>query len=143
MDPEGATRWRVAQLAVEWLFPDSTFESFKKWEERGFGSGSRSAVAGTDVADVPNEDNLGFNFPSKPSELRLISDEALATTYRRMAYANRYPFDRMVEQELSIRLAAALVGFKRASDRASAVLIGLTVVLVVLTAVLVWLTTRL
>lgn len=60
-----------------------------------------------------------------------------------MAYANRYPFDRMVEQELLIRLAAALIGFKSASDRASAVLIGLTVVLVVLTAVLVWLTTRL
>jgi hypothetical protein len=93
--------------------------------------------------DERDENDLGFSFPSKPSELRQTSDEELATVYRRMAYANRHPFDRMVEQELSIRLMAALVGFKRASDRASAVLIGLTVVLVVLTGVLVWLTTRL
>jgi hypothetical protein len=94
------------------------------------------------ATDTPDEDDLSFDFPSKPSELRQTSDEELATVYRRMAYANRYPFDRMAEQELSIRLMAALGGFKRTSDRASAVLIGLTVVLVVLTGVLVWLTTR-
>ena len=81
--------------------------------------------------------------PSKPSELRLLSNDELAATYRKIAYGSRRPFDAMVERELSIRLVAALVAFRRASDRAAAVLIVLTVVLVVLTGVLVWLTTRL
>jgi hypothetical protein len=90
-----------------------------------------------------DEDDLGYTFPSKPSELRGLTDEELAATYRKLAYANKHPFSAMVEQELSIRLVAALVGFRRASDRASRVVIWLTAVLVVLTAVLVWLTTRL
>jgi hypothetical protein len=90
-----------------------------------------------------NEDELGFSFPSKPSELRELPLTDLATTYRRLAYSSKHPFDAMVERELSIRLVAALIGFKKASDRASIVLIVLTVALVVLTAVLVWLTIRL
>ena len=90
-----------------------------------------------------DEDNLGVAFPSKPSVLRRLADDELAAIYRKLAYGGRYPFDAMVERELSIRLVAALVGFRRASDRAARVLIALTVVLVVLTAVLVWLTTRL
>ena len=100
------------------------------------------------MADQParaeaDEDELGFTFPSKPSELRRMTDEELAFTYRKVAYANQHPFHAKVELELSIRLVAALVGFRRASDRASRALISLTVVLVVLTAVVVWLTTRL
>jgi hypothetical protein len=95
------------------------------------------------MTGVSGEDDSGFTFPDKPSALRAMPDDELFRTYRRMAYANRYPFDRMVEQELSIRLVSALVGFRRASDRSSRVLIGLTVALVALTIVLVWLTTRL
>lgn len=100
------------------------------------------------MADAPaaanaDEDDLSYTFPSRPSELRRLTDEELAVVYRKVAYANQHPFDAKVEQELSIRLVAALVGFRRASDRASRVLIGLTVVLIVLTAVLVWLTTHL
>jgi hypothetical protein len=72
-----------------------------------------------------------------------LADDELAATYRKLAYANRHPLSTMIEQELSIRLVGALVGFRRASDRASHALISLTLVLVILTAVLVWLTIRL
>ena len=101
------------------------------------------AVTDTPESNVRDEDDLGYTFPSKPSELRGLADDELAATYRKLAYPNRHPLSTMVEQELSVRLVAALVGFKRASDRASRALIQLTLVLVILTAVLVWLTIRL
>lgn len=45
--------------------------------------------------------------------------------------------------EINRRLIAALVSFRRSSERASRRLLGLTLVLVALTGVLVWLTLRL
>lgn len=91
----------------------------------------------------PEEDDLGYSFPSTPSELRRLSDDELAVVYRKVAYGGRFAFDRMVEQELAIRLVRSLREFKRAADRSSLVLIWLTVVLVVLTAAILWLTYRL
>jgi hypothetical protein len=72
-----------------------------------------------------------------------MTDEELAVLYRKLAYSGRHPYETTIERELSIRLVAALGGFRRASARASWVLICLTVALVALTGVLVWLTTRL
>ena len=94
------------------------------------------------TGSVP-EDDLTLNFPAKPSELRALTNEQLATLYRKLAYANKYPFDTMVERELAVRLVDALVAFKKSSDRTARWVIGLTVVLVAMTAVLIWLTTRL
>jgi hypothetical protein len=99
------------------------------------------------VADVPStnaldEDNLGAVPPSKPSELRAMPDEELFRFYRKLAFSNRYPFDRMVELELTMRLIMALESFKGAADRSARTLNVLTFVLVVLTIVLIVLTVR-
>ncbi len=84
-----------------------------------------------------DEDDLLYTFPAKPSELRGLTDDELVATYRKLAYANKHPFDAMVEHEMRYRLVVALRGFKQAADRSSRTLTVLTVVLVVLTAVLV------
>ncbi len=84
-----------------------------------------------------DEDDLGLSPPTKPSELRTLSDEDLARDYRKLAFAGRYPFDRMYEMEVSFRLIAALGVAKKAADRSAKILNVLTLVLVVLTAVLV------
>jgi hypothetical protein len=89
------------------------------------------------------EDDLSYLTPSKPSELRSLSDEELSRLARKLKFANNWPFHAMIERELTGRLIASLKAFKQASDRASRVLIVLTAVLAVLTAVLVWLTIRL
>lgn len=59
------------------------------------------------MTDVPgstelDEDDLGHRFPGKPSELRTIGDDELFRELRRMAYANRWPFDRMAEHEMKL-----------------------------------------
>jgi hypothetical protein len=89
-----------------------------------------------------HENELGHTFPSKPSELRDMADGELFETWRKMAYANRYPFDRMVEQEMTSRLVAALKDFKAAADRSARTLNVLSIVLVALTVVLVVYTVR-
>ncbi len=92
---------------------------------------------------LEDEDNLGFSFPDVPSQLRGLPNDAFFRLWRKLAFAGKYPFDRMVEHELRTRMIVSMTDFKKASDRASRVLIALTVVLVVLTGVLVWLTFRL
>ena len=89
-------------------------------------------------------DDLGFRFANKPSELAGLSDEDLVVLYRKMAFANKHPFDVIVEKELQARLIAALKEFHTASERSSGTiarltwaLIALTLVIVVLTVVLV------
>lgn len=89
-----------------------------------------------------HEDDFEHTFPSKPSELRGLSDNKLFETWRKMAYANRLAFGRMVEQEMTTRLIVALKGFKAAADRSARTLNFLTAVLVVLTVVLVIYTIR-
>jgi hypothetical protein len=95
------------------------------------------------MSNMAEEDGPFPGFPAKPSELRQIPDNDLAVLYRKLVYSGRHTYDSVIERELSIRLMAALVGLRRASNRASLVLISLTVALVALTGVLVWLTTRL
>jgi hypothetical protein len=94
------------------------------------------------MADRPDEDDLGFTFPSKPSELRSMPDGELAETYRKSAFANRHPFSAMLEHEMSFRLIVALKDFKKAADRSARTLNLLTVALVLLTAALVFYAVR-
>jgi hypothetical protein len=89
------------------------------------------------------EDDPSYLTPSKPSELRGLSDEELSRLARKLKFANHWPFYAMIEHELTGRLIVSLKAFKQASDRSARVLIVLTAVLVVLTLVLVWLTIRL
>jgi hypothetical protein len=89
------------------------------------------------------EDDPSFLTPSKPSELRALPDEELYRLFRKLAFANTWPFHAMFEMELRARLIAALKDFKQASDRSARVLIVLTAVIGVLTVVLVWLTATL
>lgn len=95
-----------------------------------------------DHLDSGHEDEMGYTFPSKPSELRNLSNERLFRLWRKIAYENKHPFDRMVEHEMNTRLIVALSTFKKAADRSARTLSLLTVVLVVLTAVLVVLAVR-
>jgi hypothetical protein len=90
------------------------------------------------VADRPDEDELGFTVPGKPSELRSMPDDELAETYRKSAFANLHPFSAMLEHEMSFRLIAALKDFKSAADRSARTLNVLTVALLLLTAALVF-----
>jgi hypothetical protein len=83
------------------------------------------------------DDDLNFNFPARHGELSALSDDDLATAYRKMAYANKHPYESIAEHEMQFRLVAALREFKQAADRSSRTLNVLTVVLVVLTVVLV------
>jgi hypothetical protein len=76
------------------------------------------------IVDMSNEDDLGFTFPNKPSELRRMPDEELAVLYRKLASGSQHPFDTRIERELSFGLLAALIGFKKSSDQASRVVIG-------------------
>jgi hypothetical protein len=94
------------------------------------------------MTSKPDEDDLGFTFPDKPSELRSIPDDELAETYRKSAFANRHPFSAMIEREMSFRLIAALKDFKKAADRSARTLNLLTVALVLLTAALVFYAVR-
>jgi hypothetical protein len=89
-----------------------------------------------------DEDDLAIRPPSKPSEMRKMSDDELATFARKLAFGGRFPFDRMVEHELNVRLIGAMKDFKRAADRSSRTLSMLTAVLVLLTIVLVIYTIR-
>ena len=89
-----------------------------------------------------DEDDLGFVPPAKPSELRNLSDEDLATDYRKLAFGGHYPFDRMFEMEVEFRLIEALSAAKRAADRSAKILNVLTLVLVALTVVLVVIAVR-
>jgi hypothetical protein len=90
------------------------------------------------------EDDVGdFLMPTKPSQLRALSDEELSRFLHKVAFANMWPISAKVQFETSARLIAALKDFKESSDRSAKVLVGLTIVLVILTAVLVWLTLRL
>jgi hypothetical protein len=91
---------------------------------------------------MTDDDDLIFNFPARPGELSALSDDDLATAYRKMAYANKHPYDSIAEHEMRYRLVLALRDFKQAADRSSRTLNVLTVVLVVLTAVLVVYTIR-
>jgi hypothetical protein len=84
-----------------------------------------------------DEDDLGFVPPTKPSELRALSDVGLATAYRKLAFGSRYQFDRMFEMEAQFRLIEALAAEKKAADRSAKILNVLTLVLVALTIVLV------
>jgi hypothetical protein len=96
------------------------------------------------VAIEPSdEDASGYSFPQKPSELRELSDDEFHKLWRKIAFANKWTYDRIVEFELTIRLTKSLEDFKRASDRASSWVIGLTVMLVVLTIVIAALTVAL
>jgi hypothetical protein len=90
----------------------------------------------------PDEDEGGYTLPPTPSALRQMPLEELARTMRRNAYAKMHPFSAKVEQELNVRLIAALTSFKEAADRSSRTLNMLTLVLVVLTVVLVVYTIR-
>lgn len=96
------------------------------------------------------EDDLGFATPPTPSELRNLPDDELFRLWRKFMFANKWPFSEQAQYEMRSRLIGSLKDFKQASDRASRILIGLTVALVVLTVVLVgltivlvWLTLRL
>jgi hypothetical protein len=89
----------------------------------------------------PNDpDDLTYNLPNRPSELTSLADEDLFQLLRKVAFANRWPFDSQVQFEATGRLIAALKDFKASSDRSGRILIYLTVVLIVLTVVLVVLT---
>lgn len=66
-----------------------------------------------------------------------MPDEELAVLTRRLSYTGDHPFGTRIEREWLIRLVAALVGFKRASERTGWILIVLTLALVALTGVLV------
>lgn len=90
-----------------------------------------------------DEDDLSFHMPTKPSQLVGLSDEDMFRMLRKVAFANKWQLDAKVQFEATARLIAALKDFKRASDFASKVLIGLTAMIVVLTVVLVWLTVQL
>jgi len=89
------------------------------------------------------EDEDGFLTPSKPSQLRALTDDELFRMLRKVAFANHWPLNAKVEYEATARLIAALKDFRRSSDRAAALLVVLTIALVVLTAVIVWLTAEL
>jgi hypothetical protein len=96
-----------------------------------------------DLLTPEQEDDLSYLTPSKPSELRGLSDDELSRLAGKLKFANDWPFNAMIEHELTGRLILSLKAFNQASDWAAHVLIVLTAVLVVLTAVLVWLTIRL
>ncbi len=53
--------------------------------------------------------------PSSPDEWHEVTDEELLWLFRDLAHGGRYPFDRMIEQELSGRLVVALARFSAAS----------------------------
>jgi len=89
-----------------------------------------------------DEDDFSFLIPTRPSELRQMSDDELMRNYRKSAIANRHPFSSMLEYELQARVIAALKSFKAAADRSARTLNVLTFVLVVLTVVLVVYTIR-
>jgi hypothetical protein len=89
-----------------------------------------------------DEDDLAWIPPTMPSDLRALSDEDLATTYRKLAFSGHYPFDRMYEMEAEFRLIQSLAAAKQAADRSAKILNVLTLVLVVLTAVLVVIAVR-
>lgn len=89
------------------------------------------------------EDELGYVTPSKPSELRMMSDAELGTLYRKLAFANQHPFSAMIEHEVALRHVAALKAHSEATLKSGQrlewltwALVGLTIVLVVLTIVL-------
>jgi hypothetical protein len=82
-------------------------------------------------ANPQDEDDLGFSPPTKPSQLRSASDDDLFKTYRKMGYANGYPFDRLIEMEIAFRRMKAT----RTSSRRMELL---TFAIAVLTAVLVY-----
>lgn len=62
---------------------------------------------------------------------------------RKNAFANLWPVDAKFQFEATARLIAALKDFKHSSDRASKVMIVLTILIAALTVVLVWLTASL
>jgi hypothetical protein len=55
-----------------------------------------------------------------------MPDDELAALTRRLSYSGDHPFGTRVEREWSIRLVAALIGFKRASERTGWILVGVT-----------------
>jgi hypothetical protein len=87
-----------------------------------------------------DEDNLSYTFPAEPSELQTLSDENLARTWRKLAFANKHAHDRMVEHEMNYRLMRALKSYAVAAERSASRLNRLTVILVLLTVMLVVLT---
>ena len=76
----------------------------------------------TDVPETntPDEDSLGYTFPTTPSDLRTMPDEEQARLWRRNAFANRHPLSSIVEQEMNTRLIAALKSFNAAAEQALA-----------------------
>jgi hypothetical protein len=48
-----------------------------------------------------DEENLSYTFPAEPSELPTLSDENLARTWWKLAFANKHAHDRMVEHEMN------------------------------------------
>lgn len=92
--------------------------------------------------DAEREDELGYTFPTRPSELRTLSNERLFRLWRKIAFENKHPFDRMVEHEMETRLILALGAFKKAAERSARTLNLLTLALTVLTVVLVVLAVR-
>jgi hypothetical protein len=92
------------------------------------------------VAD--DEDSPRYVKPTRPSEIRQMSDDELMHLYRKQAFANLHPFSSMLEYELQSRVIAALKSFKAAADRSARTLNVLTLVLVVLTLVLLVYTIR-
>jgi hypothetical protein len=89
------------------------------------------------------DDVANFLAPTKPSQLRGLTDDELFRLLHKVAFANDWSLDVKVQFEATSRLIAALKEFKRSSDRAAGALVFLTVVLVVLTGVIVWLTAEL
>jgi hypothetical protein len=70
------------------------------------------------VAIEPSdEDASGYSFPQKPSELRELSDDEFHKLWRKIAFANKWTYDRIVEFELTIRLTKSLEDFKRVRPR--------------------------
>ena len=83
-----------------------------------------------------HQDDLSYLTPSGPSALAELTNVEVQRLYRKIAFANRHPWDRQVELELIGRFTVALKGFKDASDKASKQLAMLTWVLVALTVVI-------
>jgi hypothetical protein len=88
-------------------------------------------------------DDLSYSIPTKPSELTALSDEEMFRVLHKTGFANKWPVDAKIQFEATARLIAALKDFRRSSDRASKVMIVLTILIAALTVVLVWLTASL
>jgi hypothetical protein len=63
------------------------------------------------------EDDLSYLTPSKPSELRGLSDDELFRLWRKFMFANKWPFPEQAQHEMRSRLIGSPRWQRRADRR--------------------------